>query len=115
MSATVTRIAFASMNAAEKAAYETWLNRNPYSGGDAVQRAFIAGRRTNKGWNDLDAAQKDWHRETCPDLCPVCEGHRIFGACTSCEAETEGIGADELSRCCGSRVNTRTEDPWSTR
>lgn len=52
------------------------------------------------------AATSFWaeHLETCTDTCAMCAEHRVFGDCASCGAETEAVGADELSRCCGSTV-----------
>jgi hypothetical protein len=55
-------------------------------------------------WDDLTAAEQEEHRQTCASLCRLCEAHRAFGECSSCGGETEAIGPDELSRCCGSRV-----------
>ncbi|MEV5068914.1 hypothetical protein MRBLMI12_000470 [Microbacterium sp. LMI12-1-1.1] len=55
-------------------------------------------------WEDMTPAERDEHRQWCHDFCGICEAHRAFGECDSCGAETEAVGPDELSRCCGSPV-----------
>jgi hypothetical protein len=82
------------MTVAERAAYEKWVNARPNRYGSSLLNAYLAGRR-------------DRHREhieVCPSGCIECADDRAFGPCTSCGADTEAIGPDELSRCCGSRV-----------
>jgi hypothetical protein len=55
-------------------------------------------------WEDLDAEGQDLHREECSDGCNLCENHRAWGECSKCWDDSEAIGPDELSVCCGSKV-----------
>lgn len=117
--ATVARGEYLVMSDDERAEYEAWREeRTPYRDGSAQQCAFVEGMRRAQAraiatvWRSLDAEQREEHLQPDHDLCPVCEPHRSFGTCTSCGADTEALGADELSRCCGSRV---VIDHWSAR
>lgn len=97
-----------AMAAAESAAWSR--NRNRY--GTSFKQGFRLGWRdglahAGASWVTLTDQQRAEHIEICAGTCVFCEDHRTFGACTKCGSETEALGADELSRCCGSRVTLR--------
>lgn len=97
-----------AMAAAETAAWTR--NRNRY--GTSFKQGFRLGWRdglahAGVSWVKLTDQQREEHIENCDHTCVFCEDHRTFGACTKCGSETEALGADELSRCCGSRVTLR--------
>lgn len=91
---------FIVMTTAERAHYETWRElRPPYRDGSAQQRAYVDGHRAGRAFQA--------HVETCPDGCPECADQRAWGECTGCGDQTEAVGPDELSLCCGSKTNLR--------
>ena len=103
----------------ERAAYEAWRDQATHRAGSAQQRAFIAGMRAERAaaasWERMTPGERADHREACPDLCPACEEHRPFGECITCGKESEAVGVDELSVCCGSKVHLSPFDPLSIR
>lgn len=75
---------------------------------NAAESDYYAARNTptpqpSTVWLRMTPTGRADHRETCPDLCYLCEEYRLFGACSSCGADTEANEAGE-SRCCGSHV-----------
>ncbi|MDL5351145.1 hypothetical protein [Microbacterium sp. zg-YB36] len=74
---------------------------------NAAQSAFYAShdRTEDAGpdWDTLSPAERQEHREYCPDACATCENNRFWGTCSSCgvwpvEADDDGYG------CCGSVI-----------
>lgn len=61
-------------------------------------------------WFRLSKSRRQDHIDGCLHTCPTCENYRAFGECTRCGTETEAIGPDELSRCCGVRMILTPED-----
>lgn len=55
-------------------------------------------------WECMTAADHAEHRDWCHSGCATCADHRAWGECVTCGGDTEAVGPDELSRCCGSLV-----------
>lgn len=73
---------------------------------NAAQSAFYAthDRTEDAGpaWDDLTPAERDEHRQTCPDLCALCDENRAWGECASCGDTAEAM--DDGYGCCGSII-----------